>query len=279
MKKIGFIDYYLDEFHADKYPGWIEQASSGAMKVMYAYGKKDKVDGMSNESWCSQHGIQLIETIEEIIRLSDYLVVLSPDNPEFHEELSFLPLQSGKPTYIDKTFAPDRATAIRLFDLAKEHGTPMYSTSALRFAEEYVDADKLDIASICSWGPGKYENYSIHQIEPIVSMMGSSPKRVMYTGTSETPALIIDFGEGRQASIHHLGRGCSFTLGVTYDAGHCKVLKQESDFFASFTNNLVSFFETGKPPVDPRETIAVITIIEHGFKAAQHPFEWIDLPI
>ncbi|GAE08991.1 hypothetical oxidoreductase [Paenibacillus sp. JCM 10914] len=48
MKKIGFIDLHLDQFHANKYPAWIEQASGGAMKVVYAYGKRDKENGISN---------------------------------------------------------------------------------------------------------------------------------------------------------------------------------------------------------------------------------------
>ena len=143
----------------------------------------------------------------------DYLIVLSPDNPEFHEELSQSPLQSGKPTYIDKTFAPDRETAIRLFDLAAKHGTPMYSTSALRFASEYRELDRSDIQTISGWGPGAFANYSIHQIEPIVSLMGTSPKRVMYIGTPDSPALLIDFGDGRQATVNHLGDNCPLPWG------------------------------------------------------------------
>ena len=278
MKTIGFIDYYLDEFHADKYPAWIDQATGGAMQVKYAYGMKDRENGMTNRDWCDQHGIELLESIAEVVRLSDYLVVLSPDHPEFHEELSRLPLQSGKPTYIDKTFAPDRDTAIKLFELASQHGTPMYSTSALRFSEEYAAVDWNGIAAISRWGPGRFENYAIHQIEPIVSLMGRHPKRVMYTGAPTAASLIIDFGDGKQANIHHLGRGCPFALGLTYESGECKFIKQESDFFAAFTRNLVSFFESGKPAVDPQETIAVIAIIEYGFKAVQRPFEWIEIP-
>ncbi|WP_217593823.1 hypothetical protein [Cohnella sp. GbtcB17] len=278
MKTIGFIDYYLDEFHADKYPAWIEQASGGEMQVKFAYAMKDKENGVTNRDWCDSHGIELLDSIEEVVRSSDCLIVLSPDHPEFHEELSRLPLQSGKPTYIDKTFAPDRATAVKLFELARLHGTPMYSTSALRFAEEYAAVDRSGIAAISSWGPGRFENYSIHQIEPIVHLMGSRPKRVMYTGTPAAASLIIDFGGGKQANIHHLGRGCPFALGLTYESGACAFIKQESDFFAAFTRNLVSFFESGKPVVDPKETIDVIAIIEYGGIAAQRPFEWVEIP-
>ena len=277
MKTIGFIDYYLDEFHADKYPAWIEQATGGEMQVKYAYAMKDRENGMTNRDWCDRHGIELLDSVEDVVRLSDYLIVLSPDHPEYHEELSRLPLQSGKPTYIDKTFAPDRATAVRLFELARRHGTPMYSTSALRFAEEYAAVDKTGIAAIASWGPGRFENYAIHQIEPIVSLMGSRPKRVMYTGTAAAPSLLIDYGEGRQASIHHAGRGCPFTLGVTYENGEAKFIKQESDFFAGFIRNLVRFFESGQPAVDPQETTAVIAIIEQGFEARKRPFEWVEI--
>ena len=38
MTKIGFIDYYLDEWHADNYPAWIREASGGEMEVAWAYG-------------------------------------------------------------------------------------------------------------------------------------------------------------------------------------------------------------------------------------------------
>lgn len=278
MKKIGFIDYYLDEFHADKYPNWIKEASNGKMEVAYAYGKIDKPDGKSNAKWCDEQGIELLSTIEEVVEKSDYLVVLSPDHPEFHEELSQLPLQSGKPTYIDKTFAPDRAAAVRMFDLAEQHGTPMYSTSALRFASEYAIVEKGNVRTISSWGPGKISNYLIHQVEPIVSMMNAKPQRLMYTGTENTPSLIVDFGEERQASIHHLGQNSPFMLGITDASGNCHVLKAESNFFMSFIENLVTFFETGKPVVEAQETIDVITIIEYGLRAVQTPFQWIDLP-
>lgn len=279
MKKIGFIDLHLDQFHANKYPGWIEQAAGNTMKVMYAYGKRDKENGLTNEAWSKEYGIELLPSIEDVVERSDYLIVLSPDNPEFHEELSQLPLQSGKPTYIDKTFAPDRDTAIRLFDLAAKHNTPMYSTSALRFASEYAELERNGIQTISSWGPGAFANYSIHQIEPIVSLMGPNPKRVMYTGTPDSPALLIDFGGGRQAAVNHMGENCPFTLGIKHDDDSFKQVTAQSNFFALFIENLVNFFETGKPAVNPAETIAVMTIIEYGLKAADTPYVWVELPV
>jgi len=277
MKKIGFVDYYLDEWHANHYPAWIEQASGGTMKVAYAYGKTDAPGGLDNDAWCRHNGIVRLGTIQEVVELSDYIIVLSPDHPEFHEELADLPLRSGKPTYVDKTFAPDRAAAERLFDIARRHMTPVYSSSALRYASEYAGAPREGIDTIISMGPGEYGNYVIHQIEPIVSLMGTDVLRVMWIGTDKSPALLIEFSGGRQAEIRQL-KNSNFSMSISYSSGDCATLKAESDFFAHFIQDLISFFRTNKPSVEPQETIAVITLIECGLRAAETPFRWIEVP-
>lgn len=278
MKKIGFIDYFLDEPHANNYSTQIEKITHGAMKVVNAYGMIDAPGGRSNQSWCDSKGITLFSSLEEIVEQSDCLVVLSPDHPEFHEQLAELPLQSGKPVYIDKTFAPDRAAAIRMFELAEKHGTPMYSSSSLRFASEYVGVDRESVATIHSLGPGKFDNYAIHQVEPIISMMGSDVQRVMSIGTSAYPSLLIGFADGRQAAMNHCGWECPFTIVLNYESGHSSVVRPESDFSDLFVKDLIAFLETGKPSVQADETISTITILEYGLKALQDPYHWIELP-
>lgn len=278
MKKIGFIDYYLDEWHANQYPGWIREASGGTIEVAFAHAIKDKEHGLTNREWCSKHGASWCETIDEVIAQSDYLIVLSPDNSEQHEALAELPLASGKPTYIDKTFAPDRAAAMRLFERAAQHQTPLYSSSALRYADEYVDVERAGIRVISSLGPGAFENYSIHQIEPVVALMGTDAKRVMFVGTEAAPALLIEFKGGRQATIQQPGQGCPFMMAVNYDSGTCRVLQPASDYFQSFIRDLVTFFETGQSTVPPDETVTIMSIIENGRLAARQPYHWIDLP-
>ena len=39
MLKIGFIDYYLDEWHANSYPKMIRDAVGDKLEVAYAYGQ------------------------------------------------------------------------------------------------------------------------------------------------------------------------------------------------------------------------------------------------
>ena len=165
MKKIGFIDYYLDEWHANNYPRMIAEASNGSMAVTGAFGLIDSpIGGRTTETWCREMNIPRFETIEALIAASDALIVLSPDNCEMHEQLCRLPLASGKPTYVDKTFAPDGETARRIFAMAEESGTPCCSTSALRFADEYADIAPDAVQAISSWGPNGFDTYSIHQL-------------------------------------------------------------------------------------------------------------------
>ena len=49
-KSIGFIDYFLDEWHANNYPTWLKEASKGEITVDFAYGAIDSpLGGRSTE--------------------------------------------------------------------------------------------------------------------------------------------------------------------------------------------------------------------------------------
>lgn len=118
--KLGFIDYYLDEWHANNYPQWISEASGGEMEITYAWALADSPKGgLTSAEWCKKFGVELCTTVEELIEKSDGLIILSPDNCELHEQLCRLPLSSGKPCYVDKTFAPDEASAKRVLPSQK----------------------------------------------------------------------------------------------------------------------------------------------------------------
>lgn len=275
MKKIGFIDYYLDEFHANNYVEWIRQASGGEMQVTYAWAQMDAPGGKTTGEWCRHYNVKELGTIEELTQASDCIIVLSPDNPEMHEQLCQIPLRSGKPVYVDKTFAPDAAAARRIFDIAEKNGTPCFSSSALRFASEFGAIDRRNVKNIASWGPGSYEIYSIHQIEPIISLMGPEAKQVMYAGTGEWPVLVIAFSGDRRAVFSHHGWECPFVMTVNLADGKSQTLKVQSDYFNLFIKEMTDFFKTGEIKVKHAETVAVIAVREAGLKAKDNPGKWI----
>lgn len=275
--KIGFIDYYLDEWHANNYPEMLRKASGGEMEAAYAYGMiPSPLTGRTSAEWCEKYGIVLCETIGEVIEKSDALIVLSPDNCEMHEELSQLPLRSGKRTYIDKTFAPDKRTAEAIFALGEAHGTPCYSTSALRFATEYEALQGKAVKAMSTWGPNDLETYGIHQLEPIVMLMQGRVARVMAVGTGAWVNLLMEWEDGRSASLLCTGGDSPFAANLCLEEG-CRALTVESDFFGGFMKNLVAFFRTGEIPVSHSETIAIMALREAALKAMGQPGIWVEV--
>jgi len=276
MMKLGLVDYFLDEFHANNYPKWINEASGGDIQAIYAYAEIDSPkSGLSTDEWCKNHNIQRIDTVEELAAKSDGIIVLSPDNPERHEELCRVPLQSGKRVYVDKTFAETKESALRIFAVAEAHNTPCYSSSALRFADEYRDIDRGCVANIVSRGPGPLAQYGVHQIEPVVALMGPGVRRVQYTGTAEWPAYTCEYADMKKAAISHHGWECPFGMAIDFNDGSTKVLTVESDFFRNFIADMVDFFRTGDVKVPHEETVAVVAVIEAAVKASEIPGNWI----
>lgn len=271
MKKVGFIDYYLNEGHANYYPARIKRISGGKYEVAYCYGKIDSPKGKTNKEWSELNGIELLATEEEVIEKSDVIIVLSPDNAEMHEELCQKALASGKRVFVDKTFAPDKATAKRIFEIAEKSGTPCYSSSALRYAKEYRALEKEGIKSIYSDGPGGLETYSIHQIEPIAYIMGTAVKNVTFNGDNEHPKFTMEFEGDRFAEINLKSPIGTFRMNIRYMDGTTKDVEVDVDYWDYYTEEMIDFFETGEIKVSHEETLAIMGIREAVVKAYQTP--------
>jgi len=177
MKKIGFVDYFISEWHANNYPAWIDRiaAEMGVdYKVAYAWAELETspVDGKTTAEWCEKFGAEPCATIDELCEKSDVIVILSPSNPETHLRYAEAVLKHGKRTYIDKTFAPNAKTAKEIFALGEKYGTPFFSTSALRYATELDVVDAPD-SLLVTGGGSNLPEYFIHLGEMVVKKMGA----------------------------------------------------------------------------------------------------------
>lgn len=277
MKKVGFIDYYLDEWHANNYPEFFKKVSGGEMQVCSAFGEIDSpIGGMTNAEWSAKYNIPLASSIDEVIDKSDCLVVLAPDSPETHLRLTDKALKSGKRVYIDKTFALTRADAEAIFENADKHSTPCYSSSALFFSDEIQKIDKNGILRINSSSHGYLKQYAIHQVEQIVALMGSDVRRLMLVGSEANPLIVIEYKDGRYAQMNHYIYA-DFKLDIGYEDGRLNTVEIKSDYFANCINSMVNFFNTGDIPVSHEQTIGVISIIEGIYKALEAPGTWINI--
>ncbi len=290
MIKIGFIDWFLDEWHANHYPGWIRESiqekgkdGNPRFEVTDAWAVVDTPDGLSSEAWCHKFNVKRNESAESVAASCDAMIVLAPNHAEKHVELSQVPLRSGKPVYVDKTFAPNLAEAEAMFELAEANGTPLYSTSALRYAREFeavreLGLEKERISLVSTRGPGAFINYGIHQVEMILTLMGTGFEKVMAHGPSKTPTLVFAFTGERIAVLQHLP-DADFSFAV---CGHSEQgdtitceKKVEDDFWAPFTADMLRFFETRRPPVPKTETLEAMAMMEAGMKALAQAGSWV----
>ncbi len=127
MKIIGFADYYINEWHAIHYPEWIKEASEElgteyAVKYVWAEKEIAPVSKVSTEEWCRTYGMQKCDSLAELCKKCDHVILLAPSNPEKHLEYAGEILKYGKRTYIDKTFAANYEEVKEIFRIAKSYG-------------------------------------------------------------------------------------------------------------------------------------------------------------
>ncbi|WP_130837771.1 hypothetical protein [Lachnoclostridium sp. Marseille-P6806] len=269
--KLGFIDYFLDEWHANHYPAWIRELSGGEIETAYAWALRDAPSGgLTTTAWCEAFGAVRCETQEELIGNSDGILILAPDNCELHESLSRLALRSGKPVYVDKTFSPDAAAARRMFAAAETSGTPCWSASALRFAEEYAALREGCFHSVVSSGPNDFETYSVHQLEPMLMLLKKRALTVSAVRSDSSYSIQFSFEGGAFASLTGYAAGAPFAL-IADDGRRVTRVEITSDYFRRFTEALVNFFRSGTEPVAHADTIAVMELREAGMRALAEP--------
>lgn len=278
MKKIGFVDYFISEWHANNYPAWIDRiaAEMGVdYKVAYAWAELETspVDGLTTAEWCEKFGAEPCATIDELCEKSDVIVILSPSNPETHLRYAEAVLKHGKRTYIDKTFAPDSAVAKEIFALGEKYGTPFFSTSALRYATELDAVDAPD-SLLVTGGGSNLPEYFIHLGEMVVKKMGAV-KCVKATANGSQWIIQAKTASGKDATMIW---GASMPYGAYMTKSGKETWKSlKSPFFDGLIADMLNFFETGKASFDCAETLEVMALRDAALAAVEKPGEEIEV--
>jgi hypothetical protein len=274
MVKVGFIDYFLDEWHANNYPAWFrESALWNGFELAGAWEKRPGERPL--DVWCKEMDIPAYTSMEKLLEDCDAFCVLAPSNPEVHEELAELPLMTGKPVYIDKPFAPDKAAAERLFERADKYNTPLFSSSALRFGDELIASRGLfPVEAMTTQGGGSsFWEYSIHQIEMIVSSMGYDITSLNHEVSGTTDQVTFRFGDGRIAAMTlHPKCGFSAVLTGKDEIAH---VGGATNCFPNLIDAMLKFYNDRTEPFDRRETIAIAALVRAAIDAASHSGEWV----
>ena len=247
-----------------------------------AFGIKDAPDGMTSEAWCNEHKVELAGSLQSLIDNVDALMIIAADDSRFHQYVCPEALRCGKPVFVDKTFAHDLPTAKEFFSIAREHHTPVFSASAQRYCQHVLDylADREGETRFMSTvGPHSLENYAVHQLEPIVAVMGTGVKRVKaFAVGSAVTQLILDYGNGRIASFTQSPQPwAEFNFMVSDGETGRRLHSDDSNFYHNLMKAILEFFFHGTVPVTEAETLEIISLIETAKIARLQPDTWVDL--
>ncbi len=284
MKKIGFVDYYLSEWHANNYPAWIAETCEKMgldYKVCYAWAEQEESLAYPEETgaaWCARNGVEQCATIDELCEKSDVIVVLAPSNPEKHLGYAEAVLKHGKRTYIDKTFAPDLATAKKIFAAAERGGATFFSSSALRYATELDSFENCRQIMVTGSG-SNIEEYIIHEIEMVVKKLGPGAERIKAERFGAQTYLHVTYPDDRSATMM-FARSIPYMLYMaTSDPKGTRpvTVTVTSEFFKGLMADMLRFFEEGTVSFDPAETLEVMRLREGAILAGEREGEWIDL--
>lgn len=278
MKKIGFVDYYISEWHANNYPEWIKRANEKLgtdYLVSYAWAEENlsPVYGETTDEWCGRMDVTRCDTIAELCEKSDVIIVLAPSNPEKHLQYAKEVLPFGKRTYIDKTFAPNLKTAEEIFKIAEQCGTPFFSTSAMRFADEL---NKLKGANnlIITAGGGNFPEYMIHPVEMTVKLLEDSVKKVKVEKLGEQRICHAETENGKRASIVYSPLEVT-SINCETKEGDYTHIDISSEFFIKLIEEIIKFFDTGLLPFDIKQTLEVIRFRDALLNAENADENWL----
>ena len=273
MKKIGFVDYYLSEWHANNYPQWIKEANP-EYEIAYAWAELDVSprDGVTTAEWCQKFGATPCATLEELCEKSDVILILAPSNAECHLRYARVALPYGKRTYIDKTFAPNEAEAREIFAIAERYQTPFFSTSALRYAEELDSYG--DCCMMMTTGGGiDLAEYLVHQVEMIVKKMGMGAERIRASRFGGGYHFQIAYPEGREAMMIF---DSSLSFFVTMSNGKkALTTKVTSPYFQALIADILRFYDEGTVSFDVEQTLEVMRVREAALRAMETPDAWM----
>lgn len=278
MKKIGFIDYYISEWHANNYPGWMKEICRELKldyDICYAWAEKyeSEVDGRDTDTWCRDFGVKKCDTIQELCEKCDNIVILAPSNPEKHLGYIEEAFKCGKRIYVDKTFAPDFATAKKIFEISEKYNTPFFSTSALRYGEE-LDIFQGEKNISVKGGGSNLPEYIIHQVEMAVKVLGTGAEKLMLTEEDGQIVTTLLYSDERCAKLYYKN---SNGFEIARGEGMENATAITSPFFMNLMRKILIFFETGEVDFCPSQTLEVMKIREAIIKAQDTPDQWIDL--
>lgn len=262
-KRIGLVDYHLDNFHARIY---LDALRGPLADRGFQVTGATAVLAEPSREWAAAKDLPYFDSVAQLADEVDYFAILAPSNPEQHLDLCRQVFPYQRPTFVDKTFAPDYETAVQIFRLADELGLPVQSTSALRNTNIQQRVQQLTHplrSMFITAGGSSFAEYGIHPVELAVSCLGAEVDTLTRIGGLAHPQFILQYSANRTAIIDfNEATDVPFSALVTTDEGSELVVVDIESLFVDAASAILDFFEAGTAQIDRHETLMIRRILD-----------------
>jgi hypothetical protein len=283
--RVGVIG--LDTSHAPAFakelnnPEAKEDVAGCRIVAAYPKGSPDiessvtRVPGYTKEF--QDMGIEIVGSINDLLTKVD-CVLLETNDGRPHLEQAIPVLKAKKRVFIDKPVAGSLGDAVAIYRVAKATGTPVWSSSSLRFSPgaqairggavgKVLGADAYSPAPTEKTHPDLFW-YGIHGVETLFTVMGAECESVIRVNSSGLDVVTGRWSGGRIGTFRGIREGKADYGGTAFGD---KDIKQIGAFggYRPLVVEIVKFFKTGEVPVSPEETLAIYAFMEAAEESKQ----------
>jgi predicted dehydrogenase len=292
MIRLGLLDF--DTSHAVEFTKRFnrkgiakDQHVEGAEVVIACPGESkmspERIPGYKAEM--EKLGVPLVDRPTDMIGRVDGMLIESLEGGAHYERARPF-LEAGLPCFIDKPFTCGAADAKRIVALSRKHKAPVFSSSSLRYAPEvvaFVRESKGQVVGAVSYGPAPYHegrpgdaprnpglfHYGIHALEVLYAVMGPGCRRVSCHHEKGADVVVGQWKDGRLATLRGLRDGAKpYGFLAFTDKGVKSVTIGTRYIYRELCQQIVEFFRTKVPPVDPATTVEMMAFLEAALKSA-----------
>ncbi len=215
-------------------------------------------------------GVEIVDSVADLLKRVD-CVLLETNDGKLHLQQATEVFASKKPVFIDKPVAASLPDVLAIFQAAKESGTPMFSSSSLRYGGN-VQAIRnglvgkvlgCDAFSPCSLEPSHSDLYwyGIHGVESLFTCMGPGCESVTRVSTENFDVVTGKWSDGRIGTFRGIRTGTSGYGGTAFgDKGIVALEKFQG--YKPLVLVISDFFRTKQVPVAAEETIEIYAFME-----------------
>lgn len=227
----------------------------------------ERVPGYTAE--VKKMGVKIVDSIDELLTQVD-AVLLETNDGRPHLEQALPVLRAKKRLFVDKPMAGSLADVIAIFDAAKKLGTPVFSSSSLRYGKgvrevrggaigKVLGCDTYSPCSLEATHPDFYW-YGIHGVEPLFSVMGTGCESVSRVTAPDSDVAVGLWRDGRIGTFRGLRAGKLSYGGTAFGSENIAPLGDYGGY-EPLVVEIVKFFRGGDPPVSADETIEIFAFM------------------